>query len=406
MSDLSTTQQSRPAETFQVSTMKNDLAVMQKTIDKLRNNFELVINDIPVQLTQKIGVIKSKQKYISSLVEVERFNSNQQRFNVLNSRINNLMQRINKFADTQEKRQNDQRFENAFKQVKTTVTAKTTEIRKSITENAKKKIEASKNVVDKVQNTEKFEFHSSLAPLPTEREVYSSVFQEQIDNTPLISNLSNTQTRIDKAKENWEILNDRNLKIKTSTIQIDDQLYNKIESNHQQIVDLEEECTNLRADLQNKSKTKVSDMIEKKKTKDVAQFVTEAEFSQWVSNLSHSLSNAQNDLKIYINKCDISLNGVQDKIDVLSKEIQDVYDRIVVIDKTMNDFNDHLTAKVDQKIERQENVSSVDFNEVNKIFLDFKQEHINARNRIRKQIEETKLKLSEVEEIILQKAYI
>ncbi|EAX92387.1 hypothetical protein TVAG_156660 [Trichomonas vaginalis G3] len=406
MNEIPNSQQSHPVETFQVSTMKNDLVVMQKTIDKLRNNFELVVTDIPSQLSQKISIIKGKQKSVASLVENERFNSNQQRYHALNTRINTLQQRVNKFVDTQEKRSNDTRFDKAYKYVRETVTQKTNEIRTKIAEDAKIRIESYKNKNKSVESTDKFEFHSSLQPLPSERETYSSVYQEQIDNTPLVSYLNNTQNRIDKALENWKIINERNQKLKSLTVQIDDDLYNKIESNHQEIVDLEESCTNLQADLKNKSKSSVSDVIEKKKTKDVAQIVTNSEFSQWVANTSHNLANVSNDLKIYINKCDTSLNGVQERIGLLSKEIQDVYDRIILIDKAMNDYNDQLSGKVDQKIEIHESSKKVDFNEVNKVFLEFKQEHINARNKIRKQIDETKMKLSEVEELLLQNPYI
>ena len=396
--------QPKQVSNFQVSSIRNDLQGMQKTIDKLRNDFEITVSDIPPQLSQKLQVIKQKQKAIAALVEKERFKVYQSRFLNLQTKILELRKRVDNYVAVSTQRAGDDRFDKAFSRMKDTVTEKTAQIRDEIYQKAMKRIDSYNKKTETTKSFQKLEFHSSLSQLPNDTQKYSTVYKHEIDNSVLISRLEKTQERIKKAHDDFNVLHQRTLRIaKKKPEDVSDDLARQIEECHQNLLKYKTSYSNLKIDLMSRGKPKVVDIIMEKTVQDTSQIVSNKDFTQWCQNLGQLLNIVNGDVESYKLKANTSLDIVEKKIDSLSDEISNVYSRVIEIDKTINNFNEELSNHIDQKISKDENTHEVDMNVVKEIFQEFKDAFQEARDKMRQEINETKKQLNEAEDLIREK---
>ena len=397
----------QPVQNFQISSMRNELVSMQKSIDKMKNEFEITISDIPPQLAQKLEIIRQKQKSIASLVDKERFKTYQSRFLDLQTQIDDLSKRVKNYVDVSNKRATDKRFEKAFSKLKDAVNSESVKIRNEISIRAMERIESFSKKAEKKSEIQKYEFHSSLELLPKDemQQRYSNIYKDEIDNSILFVRLSKTGERIKKAESDMELYHKRKeWNTKKQMEQIDDELANAIEESHQNLLRYKTDYLNIRTDLSNRSKKRVVDIISDKTYEDKSQVVTNAEFLDWSTKINNTMEGVRGDIQEFENKANASLDTVQTKIDNLSNEITKVYERVVEIDKTMNDFNEQLGYQLEDKIQVQNDRKDINIEEVKEVFQEFRDNFQKVRIEMKKKIDQTKRELEEAEDKI-QKEY-
>lgn len=394
----------KQVQNFQLTSMRNDLQGMQKTIDKLRNDFEITVSEIPPQLSQKLQVIKQKQKNIASLVDKERFKAYQSRFLHLQAKITDLRKRVNNYTIVSAQRAQDDRFEKAFLKLKDSVATESAQIRGEIYQKAMSRIDSYNTKAETTRNFQNLEFQSSLSVLPNDPQKYSTVYKDEIDNSVLISRLDKTQERIQKAIDDFGVFQQRKMRAANKKPEdVSEELAQQIEECHQNLLKYKISYSNLKTDLMSRAKVKVVDIIMEKTVQDTSQVVTNKDFTDWCQNITHALNVVSGDIGNYVTKADTSLNIVEKKIEDLSDEISSVYSRVTEIDKTINDFNEELSSHVDQKINDSSNIHEVDMAAVKEIFQEFRDAFQEARDKMKQEIRETKMRLDEAEDLIREK---
>ena len=393
----------QPVQTFQVSTIRNELVSMQKTIDKLKQEFEISISDVPPQLSQKLEIIRQKQKSIASLVDKERFKTYQAKFLDLQTKIDDLHKRVTNYVEVTNKKASDDRFNQAFLKLKESVSNESNRIRQEIYQNAMTRIDNSRPKPKSNKSEQKFQFHSSLSLIPTEDEKtdLSPVYKDEIDNTPLFNRLKKTEERIKKAEADFNVYQKRReWNMKKEMQQVDDEMAERIDDTHQKLLQYKTQYLNLKTDLSNRSKKKVVDIIQEKTFEDKSQVVTNGDFLDWCRKINSTVETVRSDVEEFKTKTNSSLDGVQKKIENLTNEITNVYNRVIEIDKTMNDFNEQLGYQLDDKIQEMSEVKTVDVEQIKNVFKEFKEHFQNARKEMKQHIDETKKQLDEAEDKI------
>jgi len=381
---------SKGTESLQYSTIRNELLVIQKNLQKMRNQFSEIVAAFPSKLNEQVSLLQRQQKEIQEHLGEERFSIYQKNITQMKSKVNNLSSSFQIYLQDFAQLDTDKKVKSIIAKIEETVNNETKKMRDECRSSAINRINSFRDNFRTQKPIVHRKFKSPISKfvsksLKQENQTSSSsVFERLMD-----AKLKKSNERISEMKDSLEIANNWYKKPVNSS---------KTEEFKQQFDELHEKISDLAARVSclkdnDQSYVLPDEFIDYLKSPIMASNskITKDQIKQYGLFVLDKLNATAQGFENTLSSLDLSFKGIESKYDLVRKQINSAENSI----GELNEGLDILLSQIDDEdFSRTQTIVShekpMSNEEAIEIFRSFKNELARNRGLIEKEI--TKLK--------------